>query len=215
MKIDLRGEELLLLPEKCIYWPKQSLLILSDLHLGKAGHFRKNGIPIPLKVHVGDLEKIDNLILNYQPIHILFLGDLFHSDLNSEWWNFISWIQKHRQIRFTLVKGNHDIIPEILFEEANIGVVNSLDLGPFNFTHIREEKANFYNLSGHIHPGVRLYGMGKQAVTLPCFHFSTSYGILPAFGNFTGIAKIKPAKNDRIFVVTDRSVMDVGKSINQ
>jgi DNA ligase-associated metallophosphoesterase len=215
MNITLRGEELTLLHEKGIYWKQQSMVILSDLHLGKAGHFRKNGIPIPLAIHHHDLDRIDQLILKYLPAQVLFLGDLFHSDLNAEWWNFISWLQKHDQINFILVKGNHDIIPQSLFEEANIRVIESLKLGPFSFTHIKEISTGCYNLSGHVHPGVRLVGSAKQSVMLSCFHFSGDYGILPAFGNFTGIARVIPAKKDRVFVVTDDAVIDIGGQINR
>jgi metallophosphoesterase superfamily enzyme len=68
---------------------------------------------------------------------------------------------------------------------------------------------NVYNVAGHIHPGVLLRGSGKQAVTLPCFHFSRQQAILPAFGSFTGLARIHPKKEDRIFVIVDETVMEV------
>jgi len=32
-----------------VFWPDQNCLILSDVHLGKIQHFRKNGAAIPLQ----------------------------------------------------------------------------------------------------------------------------------------------------------------------
>lgn len=209
MNITLQGEELDLLPQKAIFWPSKSVLILSDLHLGKAGHFRKHGIPIPQEVHFDDLNKVTLLIEALAPSKIFFLGDLFHSDLNAEWWVFIDWIQQHRWIEFTLVKGNHDILPDELFTDANLRVVDELELAPFHFTHIQENHEHLYNLSGHIHPAVRLLGAGKQGVTLPCFHFAERHGLLPAFGNFTGTAVIKPRAKDSVYVIADNTVLDV------
>ena len=209
MIFTLSGEQLHLLPQKGIYWEKHSLLLLSDIHLGKAGHFRKHGIPIPLEVHHHDLQRIDDLISKWSPTNVVFLGDLFHSDLNAEWWNFIAWIHQFPQIHFILVKGNHDILPENLFLEANIQVLEQLVIEPFSFTHIKEENTNYFNLSGHVHPGVRLLGAGKQGITLPCFLFGANYGLLPAFGNFTGVAKVKPKSTDQVFVVTEEKVIQV------
>ncbi|HNU41619.1 MAG TPA: phosphoesterase, partial [Cyclobacteriaceae bacterium] len=64
-----------------------------------------------------------------------------------------------------------------------------------------------YNLSGHIHPAVRLKGTGRQSVMLPCFYFGKQQGILPAFGSFTGMARIVPKKEDRIFVIAENKVI--------
>ncbi len=47
MRIDLAGTSLQLLPQKALFLPEESILVLGDLHLGKAMHFRKAGIIIP------------------------------------------------------------------------------------------------------------------------------------------------------------------------
>jgi uncharacterized protein len=64
-------------------------------------------------------------------------------------------------------------------------------------------------LSGHIHPAVRMNGPAKQSMILPCYCFQKTHGILPAFGNFTGLSKINPGKNDDIFVVLENSVIKI------
>ncbi|GAB4244154.1 MAG: ligase-associated DNA damage response endonuclease PdeM [Ekhidna sp.] len=201
----IKKEELTLLPERAIFWEKHKLLIVSDLHLGKAGHFRKHGIPVSRKVHLKDLAILNDLIEKWKPEQVMFLGDLFHSFENNEWQDFIHFLQVHEGVKFTLVEGNHDILEEY---PATLHVVNRMELGPFSFTHILEEDS-FFNISGHIHPGVRITGKARQGITLPCFHFTDSHAIMPAFGQFTGIKKIKPKKGDRIFAVAEDRVIEL------
>ena len=110
----LRDQTLVLLPEKAIFWKEKKKLIISDLHLGKAGHFRKAGIPIPQGIHRGDLERLETITRKYSPEEIIFLGDLFHSKWNREWQEFSVWRENNKVIKLQLVKGNHDIIPGAL-----------------------------------------------------------------------------------------------------
>ena len=91
MEFTLLEQSLVLSIHKSIFWKEQECLIVSDLHLGKAGHFRKAGIPISSKVHVEDLDRLDLLLNTYQPKRLVMLGDLFHSDKNNEWEAFTIW----------------------------------------------------------------------------------------------------------------------------
>jgi hypothetical protein len=54
---------------------------------------------------------------------------------------------------------------------------------------------------------VHLSGVGGLSTTLPCFYFGTRYGLLPAFGDFTGTALIRPQSGDRVFVLVDGKVL--------
>jgi metallophosphoesterase superfamily enzyme len=94
-----------------------------------------------------------------------------------------------------------------------------LQLGPFLLTHHPLEESSeqpgaevtpkYYNLAGHLHPGVTLRGGGRQSVTLPCFYFGRNTGLLPAFGAFTGLARIKPRKEDKVYVIADEKIIPV------
>lgn len=206
------GQQLILLPDKAIYWHDQQSLLLSDLHLGKAAHFRKAGIPIPAKVHRHDLLRLDALISFTNARKVLFLGDLFHSELNTEWNDFTSWMEKHPQLEFTLIKGNHDILPEQAYADSRLRLIEKkLAVPPFLLTHEpltdKNEENGLYTICGHLHPAVSLRGNGLQQITLPCFYFGLHYALLPAFGKFTGFHKIKPRKEDTVFAITDRRVL--------
>ena len=43
--------------QRCIFWEEEQSLIVSDLHLGKTGHFRKMGIAVPQAVYKEDFAK--------------------------------------------------------------------------------------------------------------------------------------------------------------
>ena len=54
---------------------------------------------------------------------------------------------------------------------------------------------------------MRLRGKGRQNMKLPCFYFGERYGIMPAFGNFTGTAIIPIKEGDQVFGLTENSVL--------
>lgn len=204
----LRQQTLYLLSEKAIFWEEKSLLIVADLHLGKAGHFRKSGIPVSDLVHSKDILTLEKLIQKHNPKEVILLGDLFHSDHNQGWEIFKRWLKSKAPLRFKLVLGNHDVLDSFNYRIDNLEVMESLDIAPFNFTHIPEEHS-LYNIAGHIHPAVRLTGKARQSVKVPCFYFGQQNGILPAFGNFTGTARISIEKTDDVFGIAENKVIKI------
>jgi len=197
-----QNQELHLNTQRSLFWSEQKMLVVSDLHLGKAGHFRRHGIPIPRQIHISDLLRVNSLLEYYQPKTILFLGDLFHSDQNDEWSDFIHWSNYNHQVNQILVQGNHDILSSQDYNETRIQLLSQLDEGPFSFTH--EPTDTFgYNIAGHIHPAIRLRGLARQGEILPCFSFELNHALLPAFGNFTGNHPIKPRKGASVFAIAE------------
>jgi len=207
--IQIRREKLQLLAEKAIYWPAEKTLIIADLHLGKAMHYRRAGIAVPGGVEQLNLQRFEDLIIRTRPKDVLLLGDLFHSDLNSSWQGFVELRAKYGTMKFTLVTGNHDVLELVHYSDADIQLMPTLDRGPFHFTHHPSEHPSLYNLAGHIHPGIRMVGKAKQTIQLPCFFFGKDAGILPAFGGFTGLYRMKRKETDRVFVTVQGGVLRV------
>ncbi|RYE14077.1 MAG: ligase-associated DNA damage response endonuclease PdeM, partial [Sphingobacteriales bacterium] len=152
-------QDLLLLPQRAIYWEQQKALIAADVHLGKVGHFRKAGIAVPRDMEQDDLAQLSDLIDQYRPEKIFFLGDLFHSDMNADWDWFAMWRQKHAKIEIILIRGNHDIINDSHYHALNISLHNQLLAGPFLMLHhplteLKLAATEGYVLCGHIHPGI-------------------------------------------------------------
>lgn len=201
----IKDQQLWLSPERCIFWEEERSLILSDLHFGKTGHFRKSGIAVPPSVYREDLHRLLTQIQYFQPRQLLIVGDLFHSRENQELTLFRRWREDLPHIEVRLIKGNHDILEEDWYTAAGITVHNGqLHIGAFGFIHDIAEYAHckdHYCFSGHIHPGVWISGMGKQALRFPCFYFGEDYAVLPAFSRFTGTASIDPSPNAHVFAI--------------
>ena len=185
--------------------------MLADLHLGKINHFRRSGVAVPFQVNRTNIESLLELIALTKPERILCLGDLFHSHYNQEWETFGELVKHFSAVSFELVIGNHDVMSSGQYVRKGITLHDSLAVDPFVFTHhpLEEPLPGYYNLAGHVHPGVVLKGLGKQSETLPCFYFGAHGGILPAFGHFTGLARIYPQKNDKVFVIAENKVIQV------
>jgi len=212
LSITLRDQHLSLHPFKAVYWQEAELLLLADLHLGKASHFRRAGIPVPGAVSQQNWDKLLSLLVEVKPGRVLFLGDLFHSEYNAEWEDFCGLLRQFSQVCFELVPGNHDILPAAAYEQAGLLVREvAYAEGPFLFTHhpLAEADPRGYNLAGHLHPGVYLRGRGRQGQKVPCFYFGAQGGILPAFGAFTGTAALRAGNGDRVFVVAGEDVLEV------
>ncbi len=208
--ITVRGEELLLLPEKAMLWKDKRTLLLSDLHLGKSGHFRKAGVPLPSNIHEQDLQRLTSIITLHDVKKIYLLGDLFHSSHNSEWKQFERWRAKHAAIDMVLVKGNHDLYDDERMKQHGIEKVSkSVRIHPFFLIHSRQDEPDSFSISGHIHPAIRLTGKGRQTMRLPCFWFGENFCVLPSFGNFTGSATIQPQDGDRIYMVMQDKIIPV------
>jgi DNA ligase-associated metallophosphoesterase len=212
MEIQLGNETYILLNEKALFRPKDATLIIADLHLGKAQHFRKHGLYFPQKSSEKDYERLRFLIESLKPGRILLLGDLFHSSFNHEWNIFCEFVDSFKTVDFVLILGNHDILEEKHYKGICSEIIeNTLEEGDVIFSHhpLKKIPSGKYSIAGHIHPGVVLYGKGKQHVKLPCFYLFENQLILPAFGSLTGLQLIVPEKKSKVFVVTTNIVMEV------
>ena len=206
--IDIRSAQFTLHPSGAIYWHAQNMLLIADVHFGKVAHFRKNGAAIPTAASEENYRKLNDLIQTFNPEKICFLGDLFHSYLNSEWLSFELWIATLR-LEVILISGNHDIISPHKFEAIEIKVFDSLELNGFLLTHHPTEDDDLFNFSGHIHPGIRLIGQARQRVRLACFYKTANQLILPAFGTFTGKHIIMPKQEDEVYAIVSGEVICV------
>ncbi|PZR27040.1 MAG: ligase-associated DNA damage response endonuclease PdeM [Citrobacter freundii] len=208
----LSGQHLIMSGDRALFWENENTLIIADLHIGKTGHFRKEGIGIPAAVYKDDLHRLLSQILFFKAERLIIVGDLSHSAANRELDLFRKWRKDFSSLEVHLTKGNHDILDNKWYEEADIMVHNKpLPLYPFIFAHDIEEvgdqqPADHYLFAGHIHPGITIRGKGKQSLRMPCFYFSKTYCLLPAFSHFTGSYSIRPAAGENVFGIVEKEV---------
>ncbi|PVD53289.1 metallophosphoesterase [Terrimonas sp.] len=199
---------------RAIFWEEEHALILADLHFGKTGHFRKAGIGVPQTVYKEDLQRLITLIQFFKPLQLIVVGDMFHSKSNIEHALFERWRNDLPLVEVHLVKGNHDILHKDWYQKVSIKVHDhQLLIRDFVFLHdIADGTEDFpgkYFFCGHIHPGIRIGGIAKQALHLPCFHFEQTCCTLPAFSKFTGMINVRRNTGDKIFAIAEGSVFEV------
>jgi uncharacterized protein len=211
MQITLQGKPFTLLHEKALFDIEGSLLIIADVHLGKATHFRKEGISMPVNAQQGDYLNLKQLLDTVKPQKVYFLGDLFHSSYNYDWHHFEALISSYTDIEFTLIKGNHDFVDIEKFDRLGLHIVNDcIEDEHFIYSHkplttIHEK----LNIAGHIHPGIALSGMANQSVRIPCFYLHDNVLLLPAFGTLTGLYKMERLKEADIYAVLPGEVKKI------
>lgn len=203
----LEGQHLRLLGERALVWEDANVLVVSDVHLGKATHFRKNGIPIPGQAEDAVFRRLSGLLAQHACPRVVFLGDLFHSTRNAQWQRLVEWMADSGR-EFHLVAGNHDLFPAAEYVSAGMHFHRtSWQQGPFFFRHEPSDaESDGYEIAGHLHPGVMLEGSGRQKLRLPCFWFGKKRAVLPAFGEFTGTWLIQPQTDDQVFALAEGQV---------
>jgi len=210
-------EHFVLSAERSLFWENEKTLIIADLHVGKTGHFRKAGIGVPTGVYKDDLHRLLTQILFFKAEKLIITGDLTHSVANREMDLFRKWRKDFSSLEVHLAKGNHDILDNRWYEEADIEVHNEpLPIGKFLFVHDilkpeQETKPGYYTFSGHVHPGITLRGRGRQSLRFPCFYFAKEYCLLPAFSRFTGTYPVAPQKNEKVFAVVEKEIVPMHK----
>lgn len=147
-----------------------------------------------------------SLVQYYRPEQLIVVGDMFHSKENKEIDFFVKWRKDLSQLEVRLVKGNHDILKTEMYKSADISVSDvNLSIDNICFVHDITEACTDpeidYYISGHIHPCVKLNGLGKQSISLPCYYFTKEFAVLPAFSKFTGTAHIEPKASDSVFAI--------------
>jgi DNA ligase-associated metallophosphoesterase len=213
-EVVVAGEPLWLLPERVVYWPRTRTLITADLHWGKEETFRASAIPIPAGPIQADLARLSAALTRTGATRLLILGDLWHARAgmaDTLFADLRTWRDPHPDLRIELVRGNHDRRAGTPPIDLRIACRDEPAVEPpFVFRHFPDPSDEGYVLAGHVHPAVTLRGPGRQRLRLPCFWFGERVGSLPAFGGFTGSADVQPQTSDRVFVVAEGQVSQVG-----
>ena len=213
--VDIAGERVRLLAERAAYWERMRTLLLADPHFGKAAAFRAAGVPVPRGTTTGSLTRLDAALARTGATRVVFLGDFLHAreGREAETTRVVSeWRRRNASIDMLLVRGNHDKRagdpgPEIDIQCVDAPVADA----PFVFTHKPAVSDDGYVICGHVHPAARLTGVGRESVRLPCFWFQARTMVLPAFGEFTGVAEIEVEPGDRVWVIAEGVVVGVSR----
>ena len=217
LEIVAGGARLQLLPQRAAYLPDENVLLIADAHIGKAVSFRKLGVPVPGGTTGETLRRLDALLQATGAQHIVFLGDLLHSvrARAPETVGAVArWRAAHPGLQLTLVRGNHDSHAGDPPADWGVQCVNEpFACAGLALCHHPDTAAKAYVLAGHVHPAAIVGGRTRERLRLPCFHFGATVGVLPAFGEFTGMHTLPQGPQDRVYVTTGDVVREVLRTV--
>lgn len=167
-----------------LWWPDQSLLCVSDLHMGKSERvMRRSGQTLPPYETRDTLTRLAADLELTAARTVICLGDSFDDTaaalaLPEQDKLWITRLQAGR--RWIWIEGNHDPGPVDLSGSH----LAELSLAPLVFRHIAQTGAKA-EISGHYHPKARLPTRARR-ITRPAFLVDRTRIVMPAYGTYTG-----------------------------
>jgi uncharacterized protein len=213
MQITLGENKLTLLPSLAALDEERRTLFVADLHLGKTTVFNDAGISLPGGSDDDTLLRLGGVIDQTGATTLVVLGDLFHArskGMDRVLASLAAWRARHPSLHWMVVPGNHDrrvSWPEWL-PDATV-IHEGERVGPWHVAHHPSDHFDTLTLCGHLHPGISLGTHRLSKLTLPCFCHQGNNLVLPAFGSFTGLSRIRRSDGDKVWVALEQKVMAV------
>ena len=184
------GEEWLLSADRALFRPRDSALLVADLHLEKSSFYARHGQMLPPYDSRATLERVALAIRATGARRVFCLGDNFHDDQGPE------RLEPHaagmlaaltRAVEWVWITGNHDSGAEAA---AGGALVDEIEVGGVILRHRARRGETRPELSGHYHPKLTVATRGRR-IARPCLVASAGETggrrmILPAFGALTG-----------------------------
>ncbi len=205
----------------CVYLHSLKILVISDLHYGKSLSFFEEGNMIPPYDLDETIKNLNQVVLKYNPLKLVFLGDNFHDNhtlknLSPVYLDKLNSLINN--IETIWIEGNHDYN---LKNKKKIkgNFQNYYYVKNYEFVHIKSEVNEFNNLqfSGHYHPKTtfKINGVNFQ---FKCFVLTKNFCILPSFGTYTGGLDINSKKfsqmlplKKKIIVLGNKQIIEISK----
>ena len=211
--VEIEGYAFRMFADRGLYWPAHRMLFVADTHLGKDATFRRYGLAVPAGSTDATLHAIDRMIDASDASRVVILGDMFHAKSSlspSVCQSLETFFARHPDIRFTLIRGNHDkhvgSLPRAWpLEILEPGEVIERVILAHEPGHVPVCASLL--LCGHIHPAVRVGSRSERLGKVACFWLSNRCLVLPAIGKFTGTYAISPKTDDQVWLILDDQVM--------
>jgi DNA ligase-associated metallophosphoesterase len=182
-EIVVAGETLLADCDGALYWPREGVLTVADLHLEKGSSYARRGVLLPPYDTAATLGRLALVMTRYAPRVVIALGDSFHDDdgagrVAADDRGALAALQRGRD--WIWIAGNHDRRPA---DGVGGGCASAIAIGGLMFRH--EPTGAEGEIAGHLHPVARVSRRG-HTVSRRCFAADRTRLIMPAFGAFAG-----------------------------
>lgn len=179
-----------------LFWERERLLVVSDLHLEKGSSFATRGVLLPPYDTVATLGRLAAVIAHYDPRTVIALGDSFHDRdaherLSEPDREALSALQGGRD--WIWISGNHD---PALPSDLGGAVASEVAIGAIVFRH--EPTGVAGEIAGHLHPKARVSTRGRS-MERRCFASDGARAVMPAFGAYAGGLSIRDRAFAKIF----------------
>lgn len=183
--LSFASQEFFASPEGALHWPRQSALLVADLHLEKASWFARLGQMLPPYDSLATLSSLEGEIERTGVRRLYCLGDSFHDkfgcdrlpaaarDLLTSLTSRLDWVW---------IVGNHDAG---FIDHCGGRIEEECEAAGVILRHEAVAHDPRPEVSGHFHPKLRL-SMKGRSVSRRCYVASATKLILPAYGAFTG-----------------------------
>lgn len=179
------NNEMRLVQGRALFWPRESALLVADLHLEKASFFAARGQMLPPYDSRDTLERVALAMRETGARRVYCLGDNFHDSKGA------ARLEPHaagmlaalvRVAEWVWITGNHD---HDLADPLGGTLADELAIGGVALRHRARQGVLEPELSGHFHPKLVVHARGRR-IARPCAVRSENRMILPAFGTLTG-----------------------------
>ncbi len=210
-RVTLDGIDAWLRPERALWLPGESTLVVADLHVGKEAAFRDAGLAIPGGILDETLGRLGRAIESCGARRVVVAGDLVHSRRGlpeAVVARFAAW-RAGVGAAIDLVRGNHDRHAPELPPEWRVGEAGGeLRLGPLRIVHEPGDRDGAFTIAGHLHPTVTLRS-GVDRLTLPCFALTPRSLVMPAFTRFARGVAVASSPGSRFYAIAGDEVVEV------
>lgn len=195
------GEELVLLPERALYWRRTKALFVADLHLGQNQKAFRNENNDDLNT---TLARLSHLLYRTQPDQLIIIGSLINKSPTALSMIF-NWRGEHTHLK-TFVVGDTALSDEQT-HQLRIKKAKAPTLGPnFVLSDSPYCPTVGYALCGGTNPYMK-----TSTGLVQCFMFGANFALLPAFNPTISTKQVQTNAIQRVFAIQNNTVMEIGE----
>jgi DNA ligase-associated metallophosphoesterase len=184
-----------------LFHERERWLAVADLHFGYELSQRAAGNLFPLWGMETIETRLQELLADYQPNHLILLGDLIHNRAGAQ--ELSALVDRlRRTCHVLLIAGNHDR------QLGRVDLVDSWRSDDFHFHHGHCATPNGHSIQivGHHHPaGVMRDGAGLR-LKLPAFVQEETCWIMPAFSPWAAGTEWRSDAPSRVWLCSPQRV---------